>query len=402
MNKLASNLMHFGRVLRNAGLPVGPGRVLDALEAVEAVGVSRRDDLYWALHAVFIHRRAEHELFQRAFELFFRNPAGMDAAMAALLPKIEAPGYKPLKRTPKRLAEALAPKHSKVARRIESERKEAELDAAMTWSDRELFKTRDFEDMSSEEIAEAKRMLARLSLPFGLVRTRRTVSALRGRRVDVRATLRSSLRSGGQLVPLRWRAPRRRPPPLVVLCDVSGSMERYSRMLLAFVHALANDRDRVSCFVFGTRLTNITRHLRHRDVDVALASVGSAVGDWAGGTRIGHCLRQFNVRWSRRVLAQGAVVLFVTDGLDREDGHGIDQQMERLHKSCRRLIWLNPLLRFESFEAATAGARAIAPHVDELRTIHNLESLTDLARALSDRVTPSDFVAVRTSARTRV
>jgi uncharacterized protein with von Willebrand factor type A (vWA) domain len=322
----------------------------------------------------------------------------MDAALAALLPKIEIPGRKPPKRTPRRLAEAIAPKHSQVARRIESERQRAAIDAVMTWSPRELFATRDFDEMSNDEIAEAKRIVARMRLPFGLVRTRRTRSDARGARVDVRATFRASVRSGGQLIPLRFCAPRYRPPPLCVLCDISGSMDRYSRMLLVFVQALASDRDRVSCFVFGTRLTNVTRHLRHRDVDVALAAIGTAAGDWGGGTRIGHCLAEFNLRWSRRVLGQGAVVLLVTDGLDRDDARGIDEQMERLHKSCRYLVWLNPLLRFSSFEARTAGARAIAPHVDEHRPVHDLKSLGELARALSDRITLRGFDFGRESA----
>jgi uncharacterized protein with von Willebrand factor type A (vWA) domain len=398
VSKLAANLMHFGRVLRHAGLPLGPGRVLDAIEAAEAVGITRRQDLYWALHTVFVHRRAEHELFHRAFELFWRDPAGLEAAMAALLPRIDAPGHRPPKRTPRRLAEALAPKHSQVARRIETEREQASIDAVMTWSHRESFRTRDFDDMSSEEIAEAKRIVARMRLHFGLMRTRRRRGDALGARVDVRATFRASLRSGGQLVPLRWSSARYRPRPIVVLCDISGSMDRYSRMLLAFVQALSNDRDRVFCFVFGTHLTNVTRHLRHRDIDVALAAIGDAAGGWGGGTRIGHCLAEFNLKWSRRVLGHGAIVLLVTDGLDRDDAQGIERQMERLQKSCGRLVWLNPLLRFEGFEAKTAGARAIAPHVDEHRPVHDLESLGDLARALSGRISPGGFDFDRTSA----
>ncbi|MBT5415443.1 MAG: VWA domain-containing protein, partial [Rhodospirillaceae bacterium] len=201
-------------------------------------------------------------------------------------------------------------------------------------------------------------------------------------RIDMRASLRASLRSGGAEIPLHRRRPRRRRPPLVILCDISGSMSRYSRMMIHFLHAVTNDRDRVHTFVFGTRLTSITRHLRLRDVDEALEKVGGSVQDWDGGTRIGHCLHEFNAVWSRRVLGQGAVVLLITDGLDRDAGEGLEGEIERLHKSCRRLIWLNPLLRYDEFQPKSLGMRAILPHVDDFRSIHNLESLEHLAAAL--------------------
>src|SRR5437867_1551304 len=211
---------------------------------------------------------------------------------------------------------------------------------------------------------------------------RRTVSAGRGTEVDLRATLLAMTSARGSVVPLAWRNRRRRRPPLVVLCDISGSMDRYSRMLLHFLHAITNDRDRVHTLLFGTRLTNITRHLKQRDVDVALTRVSAAVSDWAGGTRIGACLQEFNRRWSRRLLAQGAIVLLISDGLDSDVGAGLSREMERLHKSCRRLIWLNPLLRYAGFEARPAGVRAMLPHVDEFLPVHNLASLIELARAL--------------------
>ena len=198
----------------------------------------------------------------------------------------------------------------------------------------------------------------------------------------MRATLRAGLRSGGAVIPLKFRKRARRHPPLVILCDISGSMSRYSRMLLHFVHAITNDRDRVHSFVFGTRLTNITRFLRQRDVDIAVEQITEQVEDWSGGTRIGVTLKEFNAIWSRRVLGQGAVVLFISDGLDRDAGVDLDAEMERLHKSCRRLIWLNPLLRFDGFEPKSRGIKAILPHVDDFRTVHNLNSLADLADVL--------------------
>jgi len=383
-SRLADNLMYFARTLRAAGLPIGPGRVIDALKAVEAVGVGTRDDLYWTLHAVFVNRREQQPIFDQAFHIFWRNPQLLQKMLMAMLPSIDAGGATEEEREPmlRRLAEAFSSERDGASDGRESEEEEIEFDAAMTYSARELLQKTDFESLSNAEVEAAKRMIAAMRLPIMTVRTRRYAADRNGRRIDLRATMRAQLRSGGA-IPLRYRKPRRRHPPLVVLCDISGSMSRYSRLLLHFMHAITNDRDRVHSFLFGTRLTNITRHLRQRDVDLALARVATRVEDWSGGTRIGACLAEFNAHWSRRVLGQGAVVLLITDGLDREGGEGLDREMERLHKSCRRLIWLNPLLRFEGYEPKAQGARAILPHVDDFRTVHNLDSLDALGRVLS-------------------
>jgi hypothetical protein len=226
-------------------------------------------------------------------------------------------------------------------------------------------------------------MIGELRLPLPMIRTRRFHVNPHGNRIDLRNSLKESMRSGGDIIPLVRAAPRELHPPLVVLCDISGSMNPYSRMFLHFLHAITNDRDRVSVFVFGTRLTNITRQLRHRDVDVAMARVAEAIKDWSGGTRIGASLREFNYKWARRVLGQNACVLLVSDGLDREAGEGLSEEMERLSKSCRSLVWLNPLLRYEKFEARPAGVRAMLPYVDLFLPVHNLKSLVDLARAIN-------------------
>lgn len=384
--KLVANLMHFARVLRRAGLPIGPGKVIAAVEAVRAVGIESRDDLYWTLHAVFVNRRDQRQIFDQAFHIFWRNPKLLERMMALLLPTVRAPaGEEPEAMMNRRLSEALASEKSGRGE-AEDETPEPEIiaDAVLTYSDREILQKMDFEQMSAEEMRAARAVMARMRLPIMKVQTRRFRADPAGRRIDMRATLRSSLRGGGHDIDLRRRRSRERHPPLVVLCDISGSMSRYSRMLLHFLHALTNDRDRVHTFLFGTRLTNITRHLRQRDVDVALDRVANAVEDWSGGTRIGASLRDFNRHWSRRVLGQGAVILFISDGLDRDAGEGLAEEMERLHKSCRRLIWLNPLLRYAGFEPKSLGMRAILPHVDDFRTVHNLESLTQLAAALGE------------------
>jgi uncharacterized protein with von Willebrand factor type A (vWA) domain len=259
-----------------------------------------------------------------------------------------------------------------------------ELDAALTFSGRELLQRKDFETMSIAELAQAKRMLAALELPLPRIVTRRFAADRSGRALDLRSTLRKSLRMGGEWVVAEHRRPRFRPPALIALCDISGSMARYSRMLLHFMHAVAAERRLVFTFTFGTRLTNVTRPLRHRDIDWAMREIGRAVPDWSGGTRIGACLHDFNRNWARRVLAQGAVVLLITDGLDCGEGPELSAEMSRLRASCRRIFWLNPLLRFEGFEPRPAGIRAMLPHVDRFLPAHNIASLIDLGRALSE------------------
>ena len=376
---LALNIMHFARALRAAGLPVGPGKTLEAVEAVALVGLSARADFYWALHAVFVERAAQREIFDQAFRLFWRNPEDLRRMMAAA-PSSEAP-KEAADNFSRRVADALSPDEIE---RPEAESEVAiELDATLTYSALEVLQETDFDIMTQEEAEEAKRVIAEMRLPIMEIPTRRFAADPRGAKIDMRATLRAGLRTSGALMPLKYRRRVTRHPPLVVLCDISGSMSRYSRMFLHFVHAITNDRDRVHCFIFGTRLTNITRHLQYRDVDVALDRVAKAAMDWSGGTRIGSSLEDFNRFWSRRVLGQGAVVLLITDGLDRGDVDGLGREIERLHKSCRRLIWLNPLLRFEGFRPEARGVKAILPHVDDFRTVHSLNSLRDIGEALS-------------------
>ncbi|MGO1117356.1 vWA domain-containing protein [Rhodovibrionaceae bacterium A322] len=383
--RLGENILHFARTLRAAGLPVGPGTTLRALEAVESLGLERRDDFYWALHSVFVTRQDQRELFDQAFHVFWRNPKFLDRLRGMFLPSfVDDSGQTPKGRElNRRVSDALGgPKDGDSGHGEGGEEEKVEIDAVMTFSEKEQFNQQDFEKMSAEEVTRAKEIIRTLRLPIMQVPTRRFTASRRPPKVDLRATLRAGLRSGGDVIPLRWKERKERHPPLVILCDISGSMSRYARLFLHFMHAVTNDRDRVHSFVFGTRLTNVTRHLRQKDVDIALEKTGLLVTDWSGGTRIGASLQEFNKTWSRRVLGQGAVVLLITDGLDREGADGVNEEMERLHKSCRRLIWLNPLLRFSGYEPKSMGAKAIMPHVDDFRSIHNLASLSDLATVL--------------------
>jgi len=376
--RLAENILYFARALRAAGLPVGPGAVLDALEALAVARVGNRDDFYWTLHAVFVKRHEHTILFDQAFRIFFRKRGLIEKMIASMLPETMPQPPKPPPPGAQRIAEAL---FSDAAR--EEEKQEMEVDARLTVSDREVLQKKDFAQMSAAEIAAAKQAIAQLALPIDLVRTRRLAAARRGHLIDLRRTLRASLKAGGAVIDLKYLGPREKEPPIVALLDISGSMSQYTRLFLHFLHALTGHEKRVATFLFGTRLTNVTRSIRARDPDEALAACSAHVVDWSGGTRIASSLREFNKHWSRRVLTQGAVVLLITDGLERDADDTLDFEMDRLHRSCRRLIWLNPLLRFEGFEARARGVRAMLPHVDELRPIHNLESMSALVRALS-------------------
>ncbi len=375
---LAANVLEFARLLRRAGLPVGPAHMLAAVEALSHTGVASRADVRTALRATMVHRHEQAEVFDSAFDLFWRDPAAAQFdAMALMGDKAPQQDTRPAP-VSRRVAEAFNERKDRRETDATPER-----DAVLTVSAAERLQTMDFEAMSAAEITAARAEIRKLRLPLDLRRTRRNRPASHGSRIDMAATLRAGLRHGGELVDLARAERTVRPPPLVVLCDISGSMGRYAQILLHFLHAVANDRDRVSVFLFGTRLTNITRQLRHRDPETAFAAVAAMVPDWSGGTRIGDTIAQFNRQWAKRVLGQGAVVLLVTDGLDRAGADGLPEAMERLHKSCRRLIWLNPLLRWDGFEPRSQGIRAMLPHVDEFRPVHNIASLRALITSLS-------------------
>ncbi len=378
--KLAQNIMHFGRVLRAAGLAVGPGSIIDAIGAVEAAGFSDRSDFHATLQAVFVKKREDMAVFDEAFRVFWRKRGFLEKLIALMSPVAKPLGAE----TPKpdagatRVAEAM-----KAQRASEEASPQVELDASFTYSQTEVLQRKDFAQMSAEEIAAAKAAIARLRLADDAIETRRYEVDSRGRRIDLRTSIRRSLRTGGAVVELTWRSRRARLSPIVAICDISGSMSEYTRIFLHFLHAIATSRPHVDVFLFGTRLSNVTRALRSKDVDEALASCSDAVEDWSGGTRIAASLHLFNRQWSRRVLSRGAIVILFTDGLEREDTLDLAAEMDRLARSCRKLIWVNPLLRFDAFAPKASGIRAMLPHVDEFRPIHNLRSMRELCEHLS-------------------
>lgn len=391
--RIVENIVHFARTLRKAGMPTGPASVVDAVRAVEIAGIANRDDLYWTLHAVFVHKREHRILFDEAFRIYWQS-RGLIEKMLAILSPVAPPRGKPEK--PKagqtRISQAFQASKDRVS---EQTRPEVEVDAKFTVSGKELLQTKDFAQMTAMELETAKQALRQLAMPRDKIRQRRLAPALRGR-FDPRRTLRASMRSGGAMIDLKFRKPIEKRPPLVALCDISGSMSQYTRLLLHFLHAITEQRRDVHTFLFGTRLTNVTRQLRMKDPDEALEACSDGVEDWSGGTRIATALHEFNRVWSRRVLSGNPTVLLITDGLERDTDEDLEREMDRLHRSCRRLIWLNPLLRFEGFQAKAKGIRAILPHVDEFRAAHSLNAVEDLVHALSGERSGAASVDPRT------
>ncbi|MEP1388095.1 MAG: VWA domain-containing protein [Yoonia sp.] len=386
--KLAENITHFGRALRRAGLNIGPGRITDAILAVSAAGFTSKVDFYWTLHACFVSKPEDRAVFAQIFRLYWRDPQFMEHMMAFLTPAVRGvQEERQAVAAERRAAQALLDQQypDLPDGTTNEDEVEVDIDASQTTSGEEHLKTLDFEQMSIAEMARAKRILATMRLPVPPILSRRT-QALPGRMPDWRGTMRGAMRTGGEINQFRTKRPRIRYPNLVVLCDISGSMSQYSRAVLHFVHAVANKQGQgwahVHAFTFGTQLTNITRHMRTRDVDAALAAAGAQAQDWEGGTRIAACLDRFNRDWSRRVMGQGAVVLLITDGLDRDGDADLGKVMERLSLTAKQVIWLNPLLRYDGFAPKARGITQMLPHVDTFRAGHNIASLEGVTHAL--------------------
>lgn len=381
---LAENIVYFARMLRRAGLPIGPAKVIDALHAVQAVGLEGKDLFYFALSAAMVQRHEHQPVFDDAFRLFWQDPVRVGQQSQQLRELLQGLRSARKGKPPsQRAVQAMLPPAMQRGQTTQTPPPELTTDARYTVSARELLRHKDFASMSTQEWQEARRMVTTMRLPLPALRSRRSRPGAQGEKLDLRNSIKQMVRQAGDITELRYRRPVRHPLTLIILCDISGSMDSYTRMLLHFMHAVTNDRDRVYTFLFGTRLTNITRALRHRDADIALQAVTQQVADWSAGTRIGKCLKEFNQHWARRVTGQGAAVLLISDGLDSDAADGLDRQMAALKLHGRWLIWLNPLLRYDAFEAKPAGIRAMLPHVDFFLPAHNLQSLSELGAVLS-------------------
>jgi uncharacterized protein with von Willebrand factor type A (vWA) domain len=383
MDPFARNVVHFIRLLRGAGLGMSPAHAVDALDALRWIDITRRDDVRATLATLLVHAPDERDIFDAAFDLFWRDPDWEGKLRAALLPKVTG-GAPPPKRN-NRLADALAARAASCggAKPPPQEREPEELHARMTFSAAERLSHRDFDTLTADEWRTLRHQIRSHRLPIATEPTRRLKAASHGTHADLKASARHAVRAGGDWTVWKYRAAVERRPPLVLLLDISGSMSAYSRAVLYFCHALLQSRERLQVFLFGTRLTNATRALRERDPDVAIAALSNQVADWSGGTRIGAALAEFNRRWARRVLAGRATVLLVTDGLDHEAIDVLDTEMQRLNRFAHRLVWLNPLLRFPDFTPRARGVRAILPHVDAMLAAHNLDSLAAVGRELA-------------------
>lgn len=398
---LAANLLTLARELRDAGLKVGSGQVINLVEAVSVVDNHRRDDFYSAAKSTLVTSPEQIPVFDAIFARFWRRllrpetleqdaldqhrfdmpPAPSDSKQGA---EVEKKKPRTGEGSDSKDKSVMAVEDTAAEDQGKAEDIEALPEDVIVFSAREVLRKKDFAQFSPDEIAEARRIIAGMSWRLGTRETRRLEKAPHGDFIDYRRTLRHSLKHGGVPLELRRRRRKEKMRPLVLICDISGSMDRYSRLLLQFVHALEHGLDNVEVFVFSTRLTRITRELRKRNVDSAIEQVVKSVHDWSGGTRIGESIKTFNYQWSRRVLRSGATVVMISDGWDRGDPQLLATEMARLQRSCRRLIWLNPLLGAPGYQPLTQGIRAALPFVDAFLPIHNLKSLEALAHLLGD------------------
>lgn len=373
---LLRNLVLFGRVLRGLGLDVNPGRMMDLVEALSLVQIGVRSDFYHAARSLLVHRRDDIPLFDEAFEMFWQKPLGEWRLVEMKGRRVRRP-----QRAPIVVAPNVRPETSTDPLPDDAETRRV-IELTKTYSEREALRSRDFSELNEAELDEVRRLIEDIVWKLG-ERIARRYRAGRGERLDLRRSLRQSLRHGGEVLTLARRGPRRKPRPLVVIADISGSMERYTRLLLHFIYSLTQGlAQRVEAFAFGTRLTRLSRHLRQRDIEKALSDVSHAVTDWSGGTRIGESLERFNYDWARRVLGGGAIVVLISDGWDRGDPELLSKEIDRLRRSCHRLIWLNPLLGSPEYEPLTRGMVAALPYVDDFLPVHNLKSLEELATHL--------------------
>jgi uncharacterized protein with von Willebrand factor type A (vWA) domain len=371
---ILEHVLAFTHLLREMGVDVSPGQALELVRALEHAPITSREDFRGAARCTLIRRHEDLPLFDTAFAFYWR--AGGVNPLSMLLPQVKVPA-KPL-----RLRQRPRAQDGENDAGAEPE-VEQQIEIQLSYSAGEALRTKDFGAFTWEEVQACKALLKELAWRIEPRKTRRKRPTPRGRQIDMRRLLRRNLRYGGEPIELTWRAQRTHQRPLVVLCDISGSMDRYSRILLQFVHTISNGLRDVEAFVFGTRLTRVTRLLRERDIDDAIGAVSKHVNDWSGGTRIGETLKQFNFFWGRRVLGRGAVVLLISDGWDRGDSKLLGNEMSRLQRSCHRLIWLNPLLGSRDYQPLTQGMQAALPYVDDFLPVHNLASLEQLGERLS-------------------
>ena len=399
--RLLYRLTEFGRLLWTSGINVGPHQLLDLTETLHSIDITNQEDFYVTLKCSLLTRHEQEPIFNQMYHYFWFMRSNLDkktnnSGNSAIQRKEQPLRLPPSER--KHLAEHL--KMSVTRKELRTEMRSHEHQRSLeekqddasddrgnpqrtTYSAVEQLRKKDFENYTWEEIQEAKRLMAEMHWKLGQRMTRRKAPVRKGSYPDMRRIVRRNLKYGAEMLELTWRENKQKPRPLVIICDISGSMSLYSRLLLHFIHTISNGLMNVEAFVFGTRLTRVTRQLKKRDVDDAVRDVTSLVQDWSGGTRIGDAIHVFNYHWARRVLGRGAVVLIISDGWDRGDADTLHKEMSRLQRSCHRLIWLNPLLGSPDYRPLTIGMKTSLPFIDNFLPSHNLDSLIDLGQLLS-------------------
>jgi hypothetical protein len=375
-NNLLDHVLAFGLLLREMGVDVSPGQMLELVQALEHVPIYDKQGFKDTCRCLLVLRREDLLLFEQAFTFFWRRPGAPDG-QGVFLPDAGMTTHKLRRPKPKRVG------GQNDEQEQQEQEQEIEETVILTYSATERLRSKDFADFTWEEVQACKDMLKQMEWRIDERPTRRRRRAANGKQIDMRRLIRHNLRFGGEPIQMVWKEIKTEQRPLVVLCDISGSMERYSRILLQFVHTISNGLHDVEAFVFGTRLTRITRQLHRRDIDESIQEVSKHVIDWSGGTRIGDSIKEFNFRWARRVLGRGAVVLIISDGWDRGDTTLLSKEMDRLQRSCHRLIWLNPLLGAAGYEPLTKGIQAALPYVDDFLAVHNLVALEQLGALLA-------------------
>ncbi len=381
------NLVLFGRLLRALGMDINPGRMLDLVQALDHVPLGAKNDFYYTARSLFVHKREDIPLFDQAFDLFWKKPSEGEVEFS-FFNNFSQPSNDDVLVPPQPENVNLLEQDEEASAGEEDEDEDEEtqkiIELTQTFSSKERLSQVDFGEMTANELQLVKKFMTELVWNIGQRRTRRKRPSAHGRMLDLRRTLRRNMRYGGELLEWPRRQLKIKPRPVIIIADMSGSMEQYTKLLLHFVYGLAGSLDqKVEAFVFSTKLTRITRQLAHKDLDTALADVAAEVTDWSGGTRIGESIKSFNFDWGRRVLGRGAVVLLISDGWDRGEPELLKEEMARLQRNVHRLIWLNPLLGSERYEPLTRGMQAALPHIDDFLPVHNLQSLEDLAEHLA-------------------
>jgi uncharacterized protein with von Willebrand factor type A (vWA) domain len=377
---LLHNILLFGRLLHGLGLDVNPSRMITLVQALEHIEIGQKNDFYHAARCLLVHDYEDIALFDQAFDLFWRQPE--ERRLTLTLVHKQRQTHSPAQPGETRPAIRVKTGRTAIEDSESGDELSPQLDATRTYSAQEILRQKDFAELDADELEAINKLMARLVWQLGLRRTRRYRPG-RGLTIDMRRSLRRNLGYGGELLEWSFRKPKFKPRPLVIIADISGSMERYTRLLLHFIYSLTKGLEHsVEAFVFGTRLTRISRQLELKDVDLSMKEITRSVPDWSGGTRIGANLKKFNYHWARRILSRGAVVLMISDGWDRGDPHLLANEMARLQRSCHRLIWLNPLLGSPNYQPLTRGMMAALPYIDDFLPVHNLATLEALARHL--------------------